>query len=109
MTDVRPYVTLLTKEDTGRVFWGSDGVSAAFFHGHYAALGRAWQHYDADKGGLQFSHCDGRPILSVYEQLMSLRFAVEIAELSPDQIEGLFWRNAASALGIGENEGATNE
>ena len=109
VTDPRPYVSLLTKEDPKRIFWGSDGIGAAFFHGNYAALGRAWQHYDADKGGLQFPHCDGRPILSVYEQLMSLKFAAEIAELSKDQIEGLFWRNAVTAFGMDESEGAANE
>ena len=108
VTDVRPYITLLTREDPRRIFWGSDGVGAAFFHGHYAALGRAWQHYDADKGGLQFPHCDGRPILAVYEQLMSLKFAAEIAELSRDQIDGIFWRNAATALGVESAEGAAN-
>ena len=108
VTDVRPYVTLLTQEDTRRIFWGSDGVGAAFFHGHYAALGRAWQHYDADRGGLKFPHCDGRPILAVYEQLMSLKFAAQVAELSRDQIEGIFWRNAATALNIGEDEAAAN-
>ena len=30
VTDVRPYITLLTKEDPKRIFWGSDGVGAAF-------------------------------------------------------------------------------
>ncbi len=108
VTDVRAYITLVTKEDTKRIFWGSDGVAAAFFHGFYAALGRAWEHYDADQHGLEFPHCDGRPILSIYEQLMSMKFAAEIAELSRDQIEGIFWRNAATALGIGEDEGAAN-
>ena len=109
VTDVRPYITLLTKEDPKRIFWGSDGVGAAFFHGQYAALGRAWQHYDADDGGLKFPHCDGRPVLSVYEQLLSLRDAAEIAQLSKSDIEGIFWRNAATALGVQEDEGAANE
>lgn len=109
VTDVRPYVTLLTREDTRRIFWGSDGVGAAFFHGHYAALGRSWQHFDADRGCLQFPHCDGRPILAVYEQLMSLKFATEIAGLSREEIEGIFWRNAVAALGIGEEDGAAND
>ena len=109
VTDVRPYITLLTKEDPRRIFWGSDGVNAALFHGHYVALGRAWQHYDADLGGLEFPHCEVRPILSVYEQLLSLKFAADVAELSSDQIEGLFWRNAATAFGIDENEAATND
>ena len=109
VTDVRPYITLLTQENTDRIFWGSDGVAAAFFHGQYVALGRAWQHYDADEGQLQFPHCDGRPILAVYEQLLALKFAAQVAELSADQIEGIFWRNAATALGIGEEERAGNE
>ena len=100
VTDPRPYVTLLTKEDPKRIFWGSDGIIAAFFHGHYAALGRAWQHFDADQAGLKFPHCDGRPILSVYEQLLSLKFAVEMAQLSRDQVEAIFWRNATEAYGI---------
>ena len=100
VTDPRPYITLLKKEDTRRIFWGSDGVTAAFFHGYYAAMGRSWQHFDADKSGLEFPHCDGRPILSVYEQLLSLKFAAEVAQLSQDQIEGIFWRNATTALGI---------
>jgi len=108
VTVVRAYITLVTKEDTKRIFWGSDGVGAAFFHGHYPALGRAWQHDDADQHGLQFPHCDGRPILSIYEQLLSMKFAAEIAELSRDQIEGIFWANAAAALGFGEDESAAN-
>ena len=109
VTDVRPYITLLMHEDTGRIFWGSDGVQAAYFHGNYAALGRSWQHYDADAGGLQFPHCDGRPILSIYEQLLSLKFAAEVAGLSREQIEGIFWKNAVTALGIDEREDAAND
>ena len=109
VTDVRPYITLLTQENTNRIFWGTDGERAAFFHGQYAALGHSWQHFDADQSALQFPHCDGRPILSVYEQLLSLKHAAEIAQLSRDQVEGIFWQNAAAALGIGENEGAAND
>ena len=44
----------------------------------------------------------------MYEQLMSLKFAAEVAEMSRDQMEGIFWRNVASALGIKEDEGAAN-
>ena len=104
VTDVRPYITLLTKENPKRVFFGTDGVAAAFFHGRYVALGRAWQHYDADSGVLKFPHCDGRPILAVYEQLLSMKHAAEIAELSRDDVEGIFWNNAARALGLEEDE-----
>jgi hypothetical protein len=50
---------------------------------------------------LQFPHCDGRPILVIYEQLLSMKQAAEIAELSSDDIEDIFWRNATEALKIG--------
>ena len=97
---MRPHLTLFSKEDTSRLFFGSDAVAAAYFHGQYPALGRAWQHLAADDSGLGFPHCDGRPILSVYEQLLSMKHAAEIAGLSRQQIEGIFWDNAVAALGI---------
>ena len=100
VTDMRPHLTLFSKEDTSRLFYGSDAVAAAYFHGQYPALGRAWQHLAADDSGLGFPHCDGRPILSVYEQLLSMKHAAEIAGLSRQQIEGIFWNNAVTALGI---------
>lgn len=106
VTDPRPFVTLFTKEDHKRLFFGSDAVKAAYFHGCYQALGRSWEHFDADQSNLQWPHCDGRPILSIYEQLMSMKFAAEVAALSRDQIEDIFWRNATTALGI-EVEAAT--
>lgn len=100
VTDPRPFVTLFTKEDHRRLFFGADAVFAAYFHGCYQALGRSWQHFDADQSDLNWPHCDGRPILAVYEQLMSMKFAAEVAGFSRDQIEDIFWRNATTALGI---------
>lgn len=100
VTDVRPLITLFNREDRRRIWYGSDGVDATYFHGQYAALGRAWQAVDADRVQLAFPHCDGRPILAIYEQLLSLKHAAEIAELSPDDVADLFWRNASTALGV---------
>jgi len=100
VTDVRPFITLFSKEDTKRIFYGSDGVDATYFHGTYVTLGRAWQTFDISKTELQFLHCDGRPILAIYEQLLAMKHAAEIIGLSRDQIDDLFWRNAASAFGI---------
>jgi glutamate-1-semialdehyde 2,1-aminomutase len=100
VTDVRPMITLFTRENRKRIFYGSDGVDATYFHGQYAALGRAWQYVDADRLKLQFPHCDGRPILAIYEQLLSMKHACEIAGWSADDIEDLFWRNAATAFQV---------
>jgi glutamate-1-semialdehyde 2,1-aminomutase len=98
VTDVRPLITLFTKEDRRRILYGSDGVDATYFHGQYVALGRAWQYVDCDNLPLKFPHCDGRPILAIYEQLLSMKHAAEIAEWTQQDIDNLFWGNAARAF-----------
>jgi glutamate-1-semialdehyde 2,1-aminomutase len=100
VTDVRPLITLFTREDRRRIFYGSDGVDATYFHGQYAAMGRAWQYVDTSRFDLKFPHCDGRPILAIYEQLLSMKHAAEIALWSKDDIEDVFWRNAAREFGV---------
>ena len=40
------------------------------------------------------------PVLCIYEQIMAMKQAAEIAGLSQDDIEGIFWRNAHEALQI---------
>jgi glutamate-1-semialdehyde 2,1-aminomutase len=100
VTDVRPLITLFQRERVERIFYGSDGVDATYFHGQYVALGRAWQGFDSAKFPLQFPHCDGRPILAIYEQLLSMKQAAEIAGLSRDDVDAIFWRNAAAAFGV---------
>ena len=100
VTDVRPLITLFSREDRRRILYGSDGVDAMYFHGQYAAMGRAWQGVDVNRFNLQFPHCDGRPILAIYEQLLSMKHAAEIAQWSSDDIQNLFWRNAVAAFGV---------
>ena len=101
VTDVRPFITLFTQENLKRVFYGSDGVDSTNFHGQYVALGRAWQGLDTSRFELNFPHCDGRPILSIYEQLLSMKHAAEIAQLSPEDLDNIFWRNAIEAFDLG--------
>jgi glutamate-1-semialdehyde 2,1-aminomutase len=100
VTDVRPLITLFQREDRRRILYGSDGVDATYFRGQYAALGRAWQAVDTNRLSLAFPHCDGRPILAIYEQLLSMKHAAEIAQWTEDDIQDLFWRNAVQAFGI---------
>ena len=106
VTDVRPFVTLFQKEDLKRLFYGSDGIDAVSFHGQYVTLGRAWQTFYADESGLEFSHCDGRPILALYEQLLAIKHAAEIVGLSRDDVHDIFWHNADRALGIEPAQGS---
>ena len=100
VTDVRPLITLFSRENRRRILYGSDGVDSMYFHGQYAAMGRAWQYVDASRLNLQFPHCDGRPILAIYEQLLSMKHAAEIAQWSADDIQNLFWRNAVAAFHV---------
>lgn len=100
VTDVRPMITLFTREDHRRILYGSDGLDATYFRGQYAALGRAWQALDMSRQSLAFPHCDGRPILAIYEQLLSMKHAAEIAQWSRGQIQDVFWNNAVRALGV---------
>ncbi|MFO0816495.1 MAG: amidohydrolase family protein [Pirellulales bacterium] len=103
VTDIRPLITLFRGEDRRRIFYGSDGLDATYFRGQYVALGRAWQALDTSRIEMRFPHCDGRPILAIYEQLLSMKQAAEIAGWSRDDIEALFWRNATEAFGISWN------
>jgi len=100
VTDVRPMITLFAKENPKRILYGSDGVDATYFHGKYVALGRAWQFMDMGQSDMKFPHCDGRPILSIYEQLLSMKQAAQIVGLSHQNIEDIFWRNAVELFGI---------
>lgn len=104
VTDLRPFITLFQKEDRKRLFFGSDGIDMNSFHGLYVALGRAWQAIKTDQMDLKLPHCDGRPIISLYEELLSIKHAAEIAELSQDDIDDIFWRNAYREFGIDSAE-----
>jgi predicted TIM-barrel fold metal-dependent hydrolase len=108
VTDVRPMITLFSRENPRRILYGSDGLDATYFRGQYVALGRAWQALDVSRQSLQFPHCDGRPILAIYEQLLSMKQAAEIAQWSASDVQDVFWRNAAAAFGVtfGPNQSA---
>ena len=100
VTDIRPFITLFQKDDLSRLMYGSDGIYANSFHGQYVEQGRAWQELNTDHLELRFPHCDGRPIISLYEQLLSMKHVAEIAGLSRDDIEAIFWRNAYLAFDL---------
>jgi hypothetical protein len=97
--DVHPFLTLFQKENLKRIFYGSDGVNATFFQGKYVAFGRYWYQVAPDEK-FSYAHTDDRPILAIYEQVLAMKQAADIAGLSKDDLEGIFWRNAHEALGI---------
>ncbi|MFI4874328.1 MAG: amidohydrolase family protein, partial [Blastopirellula sp. JB062] len=98
VTDVRPMITLFGQEDGRRIFYGSDGVDATYFRGQYVALGRSWQMLDVAKHSLAFPHCEARPVLAIYEQLLAMKHAADIVGLSRPEIKRIFWGNAVDAF-----------
>jgi hypothetical protein len=106
VTTLHPFITLFQKENLERIFYGSDGIDSAFFHGKYVTFGRYWYQVYPDDAGFSVAHTDARPILCIYEQLLAMKQAAEVAGLSEDEIEGIFWRNAHTALEI-DNEPGT--
>lgn len=97
VNDVRPLATLFRRERAERILFGSDLFNATSFHGKYVPFGRAWFQVETDRiPNLRFDHCDGRPILAIYEQLLCMKHAAEWAGLSRADIEAIFWHNAAS-------------
>lgn len=109
VTDIRPFITLFREEDPRRVFFGTDGIESTSFHGAYTAYGHAHQMIETDKiTHLHFDHSDYRPIICLYEQLISMKQASIIAGLTRDQIEDIFWRNAVRDLGVDWPDDYTN-
>ncbi|MAR37627.1 MAG: hypothetical protein CL715_04800 [Chloroflexi bacterium] len=101
VTDVRPFITLFKNEDHKRIFYGTDGIESASFHGAYTAYGHFHYQIETDKlESLNFSHTSNRPIISLYEQLISIKQASIICEMNGEQIEDVFWRNAVREFNI---------
>ena len=99
--DVTVFYTLFTKENHKRIFFGTDGIDSTNFHGSYFPMGRAWKMLDvSDWGADQFGHTEFTPIVAIYEQLLAMKHAAEMAGFSKDQIEDIFWRNAVREFGI---------
>ena len=97
--DMRPMLTLFQKEDLRRIFFGSDGITPMFFRGGYFPLGRSWTTIRGDAiPEERFPHCDGRPILAIYENLLAIKQAAEFAGFGRREVEAIFWQNAARAF-----------
>lgn len=95
--DTYSHFLLLKYEDRKRILFGSDNIAAGGDHGKYITWGRAWEFYP----GMTRPHCDSRSTMVVYEQLRCLRQAAMMLELSDDDIQDIFYRNAQHII-LGE-------
>lgn len=93
--DIRPIITLFKEEDSSRIFFGSDGTIPTFVKGNYVSLGRSWTAIQGDKyGDENMPHTNARPILVVYESLLSIKQAAELTGLTQGDIDAIFRDNA---------------
>ena len=101
VTDIRPFITLFKNEDHNRIFYGTDGIESVSFHGAYTAYGHAHQQVETDNiSSLKFAHTTNRPIICLYEQLITMKQASIICELDKNQLEDIFWKNAVREFNI---------
>ena len=100
VTDVMPHYTLMKQEDHRRIMFGTNNLVANAFHDKYVAMGRYWFVAGTPKHHVSQTERDTghRPVLSIYEQVLCMKHAVDLAELSPTQIEDIFSRNARAVL-----------
>ena len=71
--------------------YGSDAIDSTSFHGYYIPFGHAWAMVNTDMvRDLRFDQTKHKPIVCIYEQLISMKHAAEIAALTRSQIEDFF-------------------
>ncbi len=101
VSDVVAHYTLFKKEDHRRILYGSDNLVANSFHGRYVPLGRFWYQIETPEYAKRpVIHTDARPILAIYDELLAIKHAAEMAGLSRGQIEDIFNNNARKAFGV---------
>ena len=101
VSDVMAHYTLFSKEDHKRILYGSDNLAANAFHGKYVAMGRFWYQMETPEYAKKANiHTDARPILAIYDQLLAIKHAAQLANLSRDQVEDIFNGNARNVFGL---------
>ena len=98
--DTRSHYLLFKHEKLERLMFGSDNLIAGMDHGKYVTWGRGWTF----QGTANVTHCDGRATTVVYEQLRCMKQAADMAGLSKDDVERIFWRNAADFFGFAKSD-----
>ncbi|MEE3336464.1 MAG: amidohydrolase family protein [Candidatus Latescibacterota bacterium] len=97
VNDMYTHFLLMEHEDRRRVMFGSDNIVAGCARGKYVTYGHAWEYF-AGHGDLP--HCNPTPTLVIYEQLRQERQVADMLDLTPDEIEDHFSRNAQRFLSM---------
>jgi len=92
--DTGVFLALFSRYDLSRILFGSDLVAAAAFRGNYIRLGRSWHVVTPQvverEGGLE-----SRATFAIYENLSALFHAARYCHVSEEDIQNIFYNNAA--------------
>ena len=89
--DLGVFVQLFEGFDRSRILYGSDLVTPTGFRGTYVRLGLSWHICTED----MVSGLEARATFAAYENLSVLCQAARICRLSEEELQGLFYGNAA--------------
>ncbi|MBQ9500896.1 MAG: amidohydrolase family protein [Lentisphaeria bacterium] len=94
--DARSHYLLMKHEDISRLMFGTDNICAGGVRGNYITWGRGWKFFP----GAEVSHCRGDATLVCYEQLRAMKRASDMAGLTSDDVEAVFYGNARAFFGF---------
>lgn len=90
VNDLYSHYLLLKHEDRSRIMFGSDNIVAGGMHGKYITYADAWQFF---AGSPHLEHCRSESVPVIYEQLLVQKRACDMLELTPCEVEQLFYEN----------------
>ena len=94
--EARSHYLLMKHEDPVRLLFGTDNICAGGVHAKYITWGRGWQYFT----GMTVPHCRGDATLVCYEQMRAMKQAADMAGITQDAVEAIFYHNAAALFGF---------
>ena len=93
--DTGVFLELFSRYDLSRILFGSDLVDATAFRGNYIRLGMSW-HVVMPQLIVRDRGLESRATFAIYENLSSLFHAARFYKIGEDDIQNIFYNNAAS-------------
>ncbi|MBQ9788153.1 MAG: amidohydrolase family protein [Lentisphaeria bacterium] len=94
--DSRTHYLLFKHENKSRLMFGTDNIDAGGVHAKYITWGKGWQFFP----GMDVPHCRPDATLVCYENLRSTKQAADMAGITNDELQDIFYGNAKQFFGI---------